>query len=505
MDKDNLFVFITISLAIIFLFSLTFVNAVVNMKTDSLANASNHSGTIANITCNTVSITGAEIVNMTFWYNATTHRTAAVTTEMFAYIENTSVAQSVNFTVRDISISGLADSDTYTFWCEAQNDTGILSQNSSYYNITNITIDNTAPTILVFGKSPGEAGYADNATAYKNTADATFNVTIIDSIWLTDGATCTFDVNGTNETVAISKANSTWGYCNSTSLNLTGLSDGVRISNIYMTDSLSNRGINNTYYVWIDTSNPGASASCTPASVVEGSTVQCKCSGTDSVTSVNSSTADSTPSTLAKGTFTFSCTVTDQAGNSASQDTTFLVEDSAGRSTPGGTTTTTTTTVAWTNAFTITSADFEEGYTNDLGEKHRVKFQIESENHHVGVVSLTETQATLEIASDPVQITLSIGEDAKIDVTDNGFYDVYVVLNGIANNKADLTIRQINEEIPEDQGPVQTDGEVAGEDAVDEVVDGEEEAERNLTWLWVLIVVIIVIVIIGGVAKKRMS
>jgi len=44
-----------------------------------------------------------------------------------------------------------------------------------------------------------------------------------------------------------------------------------------------------------------------------------------------------------------------------------------------------------------------------------------------------------------------------------------------------------------------------GEPGADgEVADGvEEEAGRNLTWLWVLIIVVIVIVIIGGVVKKR--
>ena len=94
---------------------------------------------------------------------------------------------------------------------------------------------------------------------------------------------------------------------------------------------------------------------------------------------------------------------------------------------------------------------------------------------------------------------LGIGEEAKVDVTDDGFYDIYVILNAIANNKANVTMQKIHEEIPAKEGPVTTTGEL------EEGEEKEEAEEKDLTLLWIIIGIVVLVAIIGGgiVAKKR--
>ena len=102
------------------------------------------------------------------------------------------------------------------------------------------------------------------------------------------------------------------------------------------------------------------------------------------------------------------------------------------------------------------------------------------------------------------KVELDVGEDAKVDVTDDGFYDIYVKLNGINSSKANLLIQKIHEEVPaevaEEGVGVETTGEIVGE----EVPTPAEEVEKaGLTWLLVSIVILVVVIVVLVALKKK--
>jgi hypothetical protein len=120
----------------------------------------------------------------------------------------------------------------------------------------------------------------------------------------------------------------------------------------------------------------------------------------------------------------------------------------------------------------------------------------------VGIREISATSATIEIASDPVQIEMDVGDDAKVDLDENGFYDIYVKLNSITNLKADITIEGISEEVVAEEGEeaatVETSGEIVGPE--------EEEGGLGMTfWIVLVIVIIAVIAVIAVIirAKRR--
>jgi len=121
-----------------------------------------------------------------------------------------------------------------------------------------------------------------------------------------------------------------------------------------------------------------------------------------------------------------------------------------------------------------------------------------SEEHYIGVRSLTTTNAVVEIASTPTQVDLAIGEETKKDLDDDGYYDVSITLNGIVNNKADLTINYIHEAVS--AGTTTNEEQPAG-------TTGEEETTTAETqwpvWLWIVIGVIVLVVIGGGIALNK--
>jgi len=79
---------------------------------------------------------------------------------------------------------------------------------------------------------------------------------------------------------------------------------------------------------------------------------------------------------------------------------------------------------------------------------NRVRINVSGETHHIGVVSLTNTTATINVSSRPQQATLAVGESKKFEIYGDNYYDLNVKLNGITNKIANLTISYLHEEIP---------------------------------------------------------
>lgn len=375
--------------------------------------------------------------------------------------------------------SNIPDGTSYVFNATALNGTASATQTD---NNTGITSDNTAPNVSAINTPVSNGNYSGTLTLNASVNDSTIGM---DTVYFNIS-----NSSGEATTVSTTQAGLYW----SGSLTLSTLADGTYNVTVYANDSLNN--LNSSVYVsiTIDNTAPSVTASCSPSTVTSGASFPCSCSRSDATSGVNTTSGSSTSGTILNtgdtGTFTYTCTVVDSAGNSRSASATYTVEQN-----PGSPKTTTTTTT-WTT-HTITDSVFEQGYTREMGVRSRIKVRVDNEDHFVGVISISETLATIEISSDPVQVSLAVGEDAKVDVTDDGFYDVYVLLNGIANNKADVTIQKIHEEVPEGGTGIETTGEVEGEQPP------VEEKEGISVLVWILVAVVIIAVIVWQMKTKK--
>ena len=120
----------------------------------------------------------------------------------------------------------------------------------------------------------------------------------------------------------------------------------------------------------------------------------------------------------------------------------------------------------------------------------------------------------MEIASDPVAVTLNLLESGKFDLNNDNYYDLYVKLNEIKSSKAYLEVKYIHEiitpvvippaEEEEEEVPPEEPEEVP-EEPEEEVPPEEpiEEPPVNLTGLWVLIVIIAIGLIAYLIYKKK--
>lgn len=446
---------------------------------NSPTTGTNHSGTLS-FNCTTALLANH---NASLFYNSS----GGVTGTFLSAVTNTSASQT-EFYNGTVDISSLSATTTYNMSCYADNGT---TQEWSV-GATSIIIDNVAPNVSSIGSPVSGSGYSDsvegllllNATINDNLNDF-YNVT---SVYFN----VTTSAGVQNATVSASQIGSSWNA----TLDLTGFPDGEYNVIVYAIDSAGNINSSESVSVSFDNTNPvvsltrssyGSTSLTLAISIDDSTSTTCTSSRTGATISGTTLTENS----LSCGnSYDYIVTCTDLAGNSgASSSTSFSTTGCSSGSTS-------TTTFSWKNTYVVNSEDFEAGYTKTLSLKERVKVRINNLNHYVGVKELDLTSATIEIASDPVTVKLDVGGETKVDVDSDGFWDIFVKLNSLVDEKADITVQSINEEIPEGESSTEVDG---GK----EITNGEVEEGKSKTWLWILITLVILIVIGSGIGMSK--
>lgn len=309
--------------------------------------------------------------------------------------------------------------------------------------------------------------------------------------------------NVTNASGSVALLNSTNLASNSWngSLDTRVLTDGVYNVTVIANDTYGNlSNINNSarIEIVIDNTAPVVSLSCTPSSVTRNEEVTCSCSTSDSTSGVASTSFDENPSTSETGTHTIECTATDYAGNTGSGSDEFNVDGSFNRRTSSGSsggssgstttitpTTTTSSTVQWDRTISEDSSELStRGTVSTTVKAHeRIAVKIANEVHHVGVVSVTSTSATIEVSSTPQQVTLSVGQSKNVDADGDGYYDMTVTLTSIDNGAANIMVTYLHQAVATDYTTPTT-------------------STSNAIW-WVLGIIAVVVIVVVAVMMNR--
>jgi len=501
MNKRNL-LFIGLLFVTLFLF---IISALSDIGTPTpLINTSNLTGATAYLNASLLDTPIVVITNVTFSYQPWLyqHNTSWL---VIGTVSNTTGDQATYNRTWDTT--SIPDGQNYTINVTSMNFDGTYNTT----NLTgNITIDNTAPTLVVYGGAALTV-YANGTSIKTNSTltgslfpnNLTLNISVTDAtVGLLNSSNqfCFINIGGgANHSVPLT-ANR---WCNSSDINITGLSEGNTTINIYINDTLSVLRLNSTLVVQVDTVDPTSTASCSPTTVTTGDSFPCTCTTTDATSAINSASSggtstspDGTATPSSTGTFTYTCSATDNGGLTSSATKTYSVTQTPGSGPSGGSSGTTTT--FWTKGtVSVSDAQFEGGYTNQVSAKQRLKVSVNNQNHYVGVKSMTTSTVTIEVSSTPQEATLSIGDERKFDVDDDSNYDIFVKLNSIIDNKANLTIQELDE-------PVTVES-TTGEEEKEE--GAQEEREGDLTkalpwWAWVIIMVV-VLVILGEAVRRN--
>jgi len=152
------------------------------------------------------------------------------------------------------------------------------------------------------------------------------------------------------------------------------------------------------------------------------------------------------------------------------------------------------------------SGDILEGTLKDSEGRIRTFSFDGATTHKITFKEVGTDSVTLKIESDPVEVTLNVGDTKEVDVNGDGVNDLSITLNSVTGGKADIAIKKIEEgaEI------------VAKEDkAKAGIVDEEPPAppaaeeqppvveEKSNAWLWILLLVVVVVGVVAYFVMKK--
>ena len=381
--------------------------------------------------------------------------------------------QSFWFNATSSSIPG-----SYNFTITAFNDSAIVETQ----NLSVVVNDTIEPSLISF-VNPGLT--LDTVNASQTNIPINISVTdlgIVDTITIKLYNSTQDEINSS---VNSSNVNS-WFY------NFTGLNEGIYYVNATANDTFNNENSSITLNITLDITAPIVTHSCVSTDVTTADTMSCSCSGTDSGSGVATISYTESPSTDSAGTFTTSCIVTDYAGNSYQSNISYTVNLASGSSG--------TISYTWDKTYVPSKEELIIGYTTKLKKDERIKARIGTLFHYIGLIDLTSTTATISVFSEPQEVVLNIRDEKKFDVNNDNYYDLSVQLNSIENNKANLTIKSIYEEISQEIIEEETIEEKIKED-IKEIEETKEG--RNLIWFLIIIGIVVIGILIGLSYKKR--
>jgi subtilisin family serine protease len=154
--------------------------------------------------------------------------------------------------------------------------------------------------------------------------------------------------------------------------------------------------------------------------------------------------------------------------------------------------------------YVLNETQSSQGYTKKLNKNDKIKFTFfdeNSEEHTLTVSKINFDSVEFIIMSEPINLKLGIGQSAKLNLTSPDYYNIYLKLNSIVSNVAEITLQTINEKIIEEENVV------GANDFKNESVSEENDLGegslifeitklRNIIDILVVIIILIIIILI---------
>jgi hypothetical protein len=215
--------------------------------------------------------------------------------------------------------------------------------------------------------------------------------------------------------------------------NTSGTTDGSYFVKVVATDNTSQTSFDLSDDFTIDNTNPTAVLTCTPSDVSSGDTIVCSCSGIDATSGIASTSYTQYPPTSSSGTYSTTCTVTDNAGNLGRSTFNYNVMSRATSSpaTGGGSSSSSTGTIS-TQSSNLTTQNNTLS-SSPIPENKTIGVNVENATYNLTVLKVGNNSVETIFSYDRIERTISVGEEINYTVGEN---IVKIKLTGIEKTGA---------------------------------------------------------------------
>lgn len=184
--------------------------------------------------------------------------------------------------------------------------------------------------------------------------------------------------------------------------------------------------------------------------------------------------------------YNYIVTSCDRAGNCANGSGDFTTLAPTSRSSGG------TGKIVGTTSGTTQVTELKQGIPikKNLGAGEKFSFKINNDTHSLEVLEIEKNQIKIQIKSSPINITLNVSEEKKINLSSEKYYDFKITLEKIEFGKAVLNIEKIHETIK-----------IESEPKSEEIL--EEESKYKRSYFLVVIILIFLITFLKWKSIKR--
>jgi subtilisin family serine protease len=139
-------------------------------------------------------------------------------------------------------------------------------------------------------------------------------------------------------------------------------------------------------------------------------------------------------------------------------------------------------------------SELEIGYNKNMNINEKVSFSLGNNKHTLTVKSVGKNYTNITIQSEIMNLILYTGEEKKVDLDNDYYYDFYLKLNSVINNRANLTIKTINEFYGVFEDDINEDTEESNED-IGESGDDVEENTKIVLWKIIFVIILVILLI----------
>jgi len=123
-------------------------------------------------------------------------------------------------------------------------------------------------------------------------------------------------------------------------------------------------------------------------------------------------------------------------------------------------------------------------------------FNLLNQEHTIKLMKISGQTITVIVRSDPIELSIPLGESKRADVNSDNVYDLEVTFISLNNEKAEISVKSISE-------PVPLNG-LTGKSIMDELdLDSDELAAYAIVSILILGTVLFVVIIFYLTRRRR--